>query len=237
MRAAVRSRWRYLARQMVSRRLVSIRPPRVRGLRERLGSRRRKAAILARELVRLRSLPDRVAVFYVRAWLTALRSRDRFTLNSATRPSDVTTLLALARGRKAIVELGTGTAWTTIALALAEDDRRVASYDPVVRSERERYLALIPEQTRACIELHHESGELVRPAAASVSFLFVDCAHDCETTLAAFRAWEPAIAPGGVVAFHDYDHPHHPGVRQAVELLDLHGTKRGGVFVWSRPDA
>jgi hypothetical protein len=38
-----------------------------------------------------------------------------------------------------------------------------------------------------------------------------------------------------VVAFHDYDHPHFPGVREAVDELGLTGTSQGGVFVHHRP--
>jgi predicted O-methyltransferase YrrM len=206
------------------------------GLRDKVASRRQQAVAVAGEAQRLRGLPWSVAVFYLRAWFTALRSQDRFTLDSASRPSDVAALLALAHGYTRTVELGTGTAWTTIALALADSNRRVASYDPVIRLQRERYLALIPEEARARIALHDQPAEAARPEPASVDFLFIDCAHDCETTAAAFRAWETAIAPGGGVAFHDYDHPTYPGVREAIEELNLRGAKTGGLFVWRNSD-
>lgn len=202
------------------------------GLRAAFGKRRRQALALAREALELRGLPPRVAGFYVRAWLTALRAGDRFTLDSATRPADVSRLLALARGHATTVELGTGTAWTTIALALADPARRVVSYDPEVRSQRERYLRLVASADRARIELRAGSAEDVQPAAESVGFLFIDCSHDRETTAAAFTAWRPAMAPGGVVVFHDYDHPRYPGVREAVEQLGLRGTSSRGVFIW-----
>jgi SAM-dependent methyltransferase len=207
------------------------------GLRGAFGRRRRQGLALALEALRLRGVPPRVAWFYVRAWLTALRAGDRFTLDSATRPSDVSRLLELARGHAMTVELGTGTAWTTIALALADPARRVVSYDPEVRSQREHYLRLIPAEARARIELLTGPAEDVQPAAASVGFLFVDCSHDRETTAAAFTTWRPAVAPGGVVVFHDYDHPRYPGVREAVEQLGLQGTSSGGVFIWRSPRA
>jgi predicted O-methyltransferase YrrM len=178
-----------------------------------------------------------VAAFYVRAWLVAVRSSDRFTLDSASRPSDVAALLGLARGRTAAVELGTGTAWTTIALALADDGRWVATYDPIARPERERYLALVPSRARARIKLHAQAAEAARPDLASVDFLFIDCAHDRDTTAAAFRIWETAIAPDGLVVFHDYDHPRYPGVRDAVRELGLQGATRGGLFIWHKPGA
>ena len=48
-------------------------------------------------------------------------------------------LLALAERREAVVGLGTGTAWSAIALALGDRARRVVSYDPSVRAERDAY--------------------------------------------------------------------------------------------------
>ncbi len=43
------------------------------------------------------------------------------------------------------------------------------------------------------------------------------------------------MVPGGAVAFHDYDHPEYPGVREAVEELGLRGQPVGGMFVWRKP--
>jgi predicted O-methyltransferase YrrM len=182
----------------------------------------------------LGGMPWRVAAFYVRAFWTALRTRDGYTGVIATRPSDAEHLLALARGRLAVAELGTGTAWTTIALALADPRRRVVSYDPEAHPQRDRYLALVDDGTRARIDLRAGLGQDARPEPGSVDFLFVDCAHDRVSTRDSFRAWKPAIVPGGVVAFHDYDHPEFPGVRDAVEELQLRGEVRGGVFVWRK---
>jgi SAM-dependent methyltransferase len=203
--------------------------------RGRLTARRHQAGLIAREAAALRGLPPAVIAFYARAWWTAWRTRDRFTLDSATRPSHGARLLALAAGHRSAAELGTGTAWTAIALAAADPARRVVSYDPVAREERERYLALVPAAVRARIELRAEPAEAAEAAPASVGFLFVDCAHDRETTANAFRAWRDAVAPGGVAAFHDYGHPEYPGVREAVAELGLDGREEGGLFVWRQP--
>jgi predicted O-methyltransferase YrrM len=205
------------------------------GLLGRLRHKRRQAHAVAREARHLRSMPPRVAAFYVRAWMTLMRTRDGWSSIAVTRPSDVVRLLALARGRRAAVELGTGTAWTTTALALADDDRRVVSYDPVAREERNRYLALVPPDVRARIDLRTAPGEAVTPPPDSVDFLFIDCEHDRVTTRDAFRAWEAALRPSAVVAFHDYEHPLYPGVREAVDELGLRGEYGGGVFVWRKP--
>ena len=148
-------------------------------LKATLGRRRALTVAVAREALHLRKLPPRVARFYVRAWVTALRTRDRFTLDSASRPSDTSRLLALARGHTATVELGTGTAWTTIALALADPARRVVSYDPEERTQRERYLRLIPSAARARIDLRTGAAEsgAAGPGARSAS-----CSSTARTT-------------------------------------------------------
>src|SRR3954449_10179842 len=65
----------------------------------------------ARYLLALTRLPPRVAAFMWRARRRAVHSDDRFTLASAIRPVEVAVLLRVARGRRSVVELGTGTAW------------------------------------------------------------------------------------------------------------------------------
>ena len=109
-------------------------------------------------------LPRPVAVLQVRSRLRARRTGDLFSLTSATRPSDLATLLGLAGDRLNVVELGTGTAWTAAALAAADPRRRVTSLDPVARPERERYLALLGPAVRARMELRSRPRRRERPA-------------------------------------------------------------------------
>jgi predicted O-methyltransferase YrrM len=198
----------------------------------RLGALRRRAMLLAS----LRALPWRVALFYVRARRHARRSGDRFSLASAARPNELAELLALARGRHAVVELGTGTAWSAIALALDDRSRRIVSYDPSVRGERIAYLRLAGADARERIELRAEPDSRgPHVGDQSPQLLFIDSEHEREPVLAAFATWRGALAPGGVVVFHDHGHPDYPGVRQAVQELQLQGSERGGVFVWQAP--
>jgi predicted O-methyltransferase YrrM len=186
-----------------------------------------------RLLLALRVLPRHVARFYWRAWQHALRDDDRFSLASAARPIELAELLELAHGRRAVVELGTGTAWSAIALALDDRARRIVSYDPSVRVERDAYLALAGAEARARIELRAEPDSAgPHDGDASVELLFIDSEHEREPVLAAFAAWRDALAADAVVVFHDYAHPQYPGVREAVEQLQLDGEEVGGVFVW-----
>jgi predicted O-methyltransferase YrrM len=184
----------------------------------------------------LRVLPARVARFWWHARRHARRTDDRFSLNSPARPVDLAELLACARDRTAVVELGTGTAWSAIALALDDRARRVVSCDPCVRPEREAYLDLAGRGVRERIDLRDEPDSVgPRPGDPLVQLLFIDSSHERESVVTAFRAWRDALAPDALVVFHDHGHPDYPGVRQAVAELELSGRKSGGLFVWRAP--
>ncbi len=190
----------------------------------------------ARLALSLRVLPAPVARFVWRAHRQARRSGDRFSLASAARPAELAGLLALARDRTAVVELGTGTAWSAIALALGDRARRVVSYDPCVRPEREAYLELAGRSVRERIDLRAEPDRKgPRAGDSPAQLLFIDSSHERESVMSAFSAWRDALAPGAVVVFHDYRHPGYPGVRQAVVDLGLSGSESGGLFVWRAP--
>jgi predicted O-methyltransferase YrrM len=190
------------------------------------------AAAVRRNALLLR-LPPRVALFYSRARRAAARNGDEWSLRSATGPRSLATLLRLARGRRRVVEIGTGTAWTAAALALADRERRVLSFDPRVWPERDRYLALAGPDAASRIELIAAGGEdgpgehAFRP-----DMVFVDGSHERELTVRTFTSWRPALAPGAIVAFHDHDNPEYPGVGAAIRELGLEGEVAGDVFVW-----
>lgn len=186
-------------------------------------------------VLQLPSLPLGVAAIQLRARARARRAGDIFSLTSATPPRKLGVLLRLARGRRYVVELGTGTAWTTIALVVADPRRRVTSYDVVGRPERERYLALLSPQARGRIELIDESGVAGPRSQRPVDLLYVDSSHEREQTIAEMRAWAPVLKPGAVVVFDDYVHPDYPGVREAVEELGLSGKERRTMFVHECP--
>jgi predicted O-methyltransferase YrrM len=187
---------------------------------------------LRRRIVLLR-LPPRVARFYFRARRLAAARGDRWSEDSVTRPEALGELLRLARGRARVAEIGTGTAWTTIALALADRRRTVVSYDPIVRPERTWYLELGGVDARSRIELRDEPGEAGPPPGAErFDFVFVDGSHERERTMATWRAWKDALAPNGVIAFHDWENPEYPGVTEAIRELGLEGEVVREVFVW-----
>jgi predicted O-methyltransferase YrrM len=197
---------------------------------------RRVLVALRRAGTLARLLPPRVAWFYFRARRAAARDGDEWTLTSATKPESLALLLKLARGRRAVVEIGTGTAWTTAALALDDPNRQIASYDPVVRPERDRYLALAGPDAAGRIELIDTGGEAgPPPEGPAPDFVFIDGSHEKELTIQTFEAWRGALAPGGAIAFHDYGNELYPGVTAAIEELGISGEVERDVFVWRLP--
>lgn len=173
-------------------------------------------------------LPRPVASFYRRARRLALSIDDAGTLHGAASPRQVASILKLAKGHEQVVEIGTGAAWTTIALALADPSRRIVSYDPVRHDAVDRYLALAPEATRQIDFVKGPGEQPLEPV--STGFLFVDGNHEHDSTVATYEAWRDRLEPGAVVVFHDYD-PGWPGVISAVEQLGLRGSAQLGMFV------
>lgn len=196
-------------------------------MREHARKLRREMRLLAE----LRILPPRVALFQWRAWRLASRVEDGFSPVSRTDPRKLAVLLGAARGRRRVVELGTGTAWTAISLALADPGRLVLSYDPIERPERERYLRLVSPGTRRRLAFVGASGDEGPPDSEMVELLYIDSSHAKDDTIREVEAWRPVLGEGSVVVFDDFTHSDYPGVEEAVRHLKLVGEQQRGLFV------
>ena len=183
----------------------------------------------------LRALPPRVAWLHWRAHRLALRTGDRFGTTSTTRPADLALLLRLAGGSRLVVELGTGTAWTSLALAIADPQREVITFDPVAPPERERYLRLVDPAVLGRIRFVEAPGSTGPLDDRPVGLLYIDSSHARQDTIDELRAWLAVLAPGGAIVLDDYAHPDYPGVREAVRELALPGEQRGSLFVHQVP--
>lgn len=144
-------------------------------------------------------------------------------------------LLAVAKGRRNVVELGTAAGWGAIALTLADPERRVTTFDPTSWPTRDRYLELMPAQARRRLRIVEVEGAAgARGFEGAADLVFVDSSHHRDDTLATFHAWRERLAPDGVLAFHDYENKAWPGVTEAIHELGLRGATPGGsLFVWS----
>jgi predicted O-methyltransferase YrrM len=182
-------------------------------------------------LAQLRFLPPASALFQWRARRLALSLEDNFAQVSATRPRNLAALLGAARGCRRVVELGTGSGWTAISLALADRGRLVVSYDPIERRERERYLRLVGPGTRRRLTFVRASGDEGPRDRGMIDLLYIDSSHDRADTMREVEAWRPALGEGSLVVFDDFAHPDYPGVEDAVRRMGLEGEKRGGLYV------
>ena len=194
-----------------------------------------RARRLALQAASLARLPRPVAAFWLRAMRRAQAEKDTWSIDVACRPAELRVLLDALAGAQRIAEVGTAAAWTTCCLALARPGREVHSWDVEAHPERERYLALLAPADRARVHLHERPGGLGPSDPPPVDAVFVDSSHEREETVSTFRTWEPALAPGGIVAFHDWEDAAYPGVTEAVRELGLLGEARGHLFVWRKP--
>lgn len=64
----------------------------------------------------------------------------------------------------------------------------------------------------------HPDGAMPLP---KYDFAFIDGAHDYESVRLDIGKARKVLKPDGLIAFHDFDHPSHCGVREAVEELLL----------------
>ena len=194
-----------------------------------------RARRLALQAASLARLPRPVAAFWLRAMRRAQAEKDTWSIDVACRPAELRVLLDALAGAQRIAEVGTAAAWTTCCLALARPGREVHSWDVEAHPERERYLALLAPADRARVHLHERPGGLGPSDPPPVDAVFVDSSYEREETVSTFRTWEPALAPGGIVAFHDWEDAAYPGVTEAVRELGLLGEARGHLFVWRKP--
>ena len=199
-------------------------------------SRPQRLRSLTGQALALPRLPLPAARFYLRALRHGRRSGDTVSLAIAARPRELAELLRAAHGARTVAEVGTGTAWATIVLAIADPSRRVYSFDVREHEERAGYLALAPADVRARLDLAVRDGrEGPPPELPVIDFLFIDSSHDLEETVATFRLWSERLRSGGTVAFHDYDNERFPGVAGAVAELGLAGEERAGMYLWRKP--
>jgi len=193
--------------------------------------RARRVALQARSLARL---PRPVAVFWWRALRSARSQKDTWSIDVACRPAELRVLLDALKGAQRVAEIGTAAAWTTSCLALADPARVVHSWDVEAHPERNRYLGLLKPSDRARVHLHDRPGGLGPADPPQVDAVFIDSSHEREETIATFKTWEPAVAAGGIVAFHDWEDDAYPGVTEAIRELGLEGEARGHLFVWRK---
>ena len=179
-------------------------------------------------------LPPRVLLFRLRAAASARRYHDRLSRLAPLSLWRLSRLLALARGRDRIVELGTAAGWTAYSLALANPRARVKSYDLGLRPGRERYGRLVPASARERVAFVVRAAEDGPEQPMSCDLLLIDADHWEPAPREMFEAWYGSVVPGGLVVFDDVA-PEYPDVARTIAELDLAGKRLGRLFVHTKP--
>lgn len=139
------------------------------------------------------------------------------------------TLAELARGQR-VLEIGSYCGLSTICMArTAEHVTAVDYFDgrgtPVPQETLAEFKANIERYgltEKVTIQYPDwlTRGELPRP---EFTLALIDGAHEYDAVAADVVKAMNLLAPGGLLAFHDYKHPSHPGVERAVDDLLLDG--------------
>jgi hypothetical protein len=178
-------------------------------------------------------LPRRVAWFYLRAVRAAYAGVDDAAIAAALPPAELVRLLHLARGARRVLEIGTGPAWTAIALALDDEERLITTVDNAPWRGRERYLALVGARLRARIELQtlpfRDAAKAVR---RPVEMVFVGPLRSKEDVKAAFEAAAAVVVPEGIVVLQRAG---GASPDDATAELAVGGRPDDGFLVWRKP--
>lgn len=138
-------------------------------------------------------------------------------------------LFLTAAGMRTIVEIGSerGKSCVLLTLGSAECGGRVTAIDPHLRQvdDRAEYADDDAETLRAAVARHGVESRVDHwvmtsaeartkwPDERPIDFLWIDGDHSYEGARHDFEAWKDLVAPGGVIAGHDYKTK--PGVKRA----------------------
>lgn len=140
-------------------------------------------------------------------------------------PCEGNALAALAAGNR-VVEIGSFCGLSTICMArTAEHVTAVDYFDgrgtpcpgdtlPAFKANIERY------GVADKVEICHADSEIPMP---EYDFAFIDGAHDYDSVANDIKRVLAVLKPDGLIAFHDYKHPYHPGIEEAVDELLIDG--------------
>jgi hypothetical protein len=140
-------------------------------------------------------------------------------------PAEGKALAELARGKR-VLEIGSYCGLSTVCMArTALHVTAVDYFDGRATPEPGDTL----ERFQANVERYGVAGKVtaVRPGEElplpMYDLAFIDAAHDYESVSADAERAIGLLAPGGLLAFHDYKHPSHGGIERVVDELLLDG--------------
>ena len=134
-------------------------------------------------------------------------------------------LLWRAAAGRAVLELGTGRGRS--AVCLGQSARRAVSVDVADQGEAAEWARRYGVADRVAFA-RGDAAAACRGLDGPFDLAFVDTLHDAASVERDVAAALPLLAPGGLLAFHDYPDPGWPDVRRVV---DAHARRMGWVRV------
>lgn len=134
------------------------------------------------------------------------------------KPEEGKKLADLARGKR-VLEIGSYCGLSTVCMArTAEHVTAVDYFDG--RDTPAPYMTLDNFKSNIArygltgkVETCHPEADIPLP---EYDFAFIDGAHDYESVARDIERTLAVLKPDGLIAFHDYKHPSHPGIELAV---------------------
>lgn len=138
-------------------------------------------------------------------------------------PDEGAKLAELARD-KMVLEIGSFCGLSTVCMARTAAFVFAVDYfdgrgTPAPQDTRQAFDANI-ERYGVVKKVYAMNPEVaVREVTGEVELLFIDGAHDRESVQADIEKYLPLLSADGLIVFHDYNEPCHPGVTEAVDEL------------------
>jgi len=140
-------------------------------------------------------------------------------------PDEGRKLAELAAGKR-VLEIGSYCGLSTICMARTADHVTAVDYfdgrgTPAPGDTRDRFKSNL-ERYEVASKVTMAHPDAIYPLA-EYDLAFIDGDHDYESVAADVRRVLDVLTLNGLIAFHDYKHPSHAGVEQAVDDLLIDG--------------
>jgi predicted O-methyltransferase YrrM len=146
------------------------------------------------------------------------------SVNTSMTEAEAAALVSLSKG-KAVLEIGSANGFSASAMALGGAEHVTAvdphSWVPGSLPAMEENLREYDVESKVTIiaDTFYAAFERLKEEGAQFDFIFIDGDHQYEAVKFDVTHARELLAPGGVIACHDYDECCCPGVRPALDEL------------------
>lgn len=115
-----------------------------------------------------------------------------------------------------VINIGAGTGTSTLAFLESSPNAYIFEIDPKDRPLAVKHRADYANQHRVAV-IKGKSQGIGKNWPFLTDVIFVDGLHTNQAVREDCEVWLPTIKPGGIVFFHDYNHPNLPQLPSVVQ--------------------